>query len=708
MSRDISIQELEQIYTTASELTGEARLLFLDAACAGKPQTRRQIDEMLAADQTFLSESIVHRSLRSEPTAIGRWRILRKLGEGGLGLVYHAETAEDGVTLQAAIKILRPGFEEGFFRGRFQQERQILANLSHPGIARFIDCGADSSGRSFLAMEFVNGQPLPSFLDSNPIATPQKIAIFDSIAHAVQYLHSRLIVHGDIKPGNVMVTPDGATKLLDFGTARLLEAGPTTELTRLLLTPHYASPEQKRGEGPSVPSDIYSLGRLLQELLGPEQDPDLQAIVRRCLAEEPDARYPSAGSLIEDIHRWRTGYPVHARRQTLLYSIARFTRRHWHAAALTFLLLVSLAAGWWNSKRNADQTRLMADEARRHAAESDTQRRRAESATANATSNATRYRNLLGQVLHDDEFTDTSVVSNGGPTEIVYRVLIAQLEKETNPSALGDLAVSWRRLGAALCHKGDYRRGLGAMAKAVHYATLWRTRHPSPESRTLAIVTHLVFMKLHRAHFDHPQAVRHAAAALKLFSLLPPAEQARLNTRHILQLGRVLAAESHAGSPTELPLLLDASSHTTRGLTGIATRTMALTRIISIYATRGDKQKLAPFCRQSEELLIWDASVRRACGLPVRNLSTPNIRLMLVTLNDDNQGHHWKLFLGNLYLNLAQQIFPFGFQTEAIHAFRLAQLALRETSAADPGGPGVQDLRRRIESARALAAAARR
>lgn len=703
MSRDISIQELEQIYNSASELIGDARARYLDAACEGKPQMRRQVEEMLAADAGFLSESILHRSLRSEPEVIGRWRVRSKLGEGGLGLVYRAETSEDGVTLEAAVKILRPGFEEGFFRGRFQQERQILAGLTHPGIARFIDCGADLAGRSFLAMEFVDGQPLTSYLESGSVSLQRKVELFSGIAEAVQYLHSRLIVHGDLKPGNVMVTPEGATKLLDFGTARLLEGGPTTELTRLMLTPNYASPEQKRGEGPSVAGDIYSLGRLLQEMLGSSTDPDLLAIARRCVAEEPEARYASAGSLIEDLHRWRTGYPVHARRQTLLYALSRFTRRNWPIAGLAILLLASLGVGWWNSRRMAEEARRQAELARAHAAESDQQRQRAENATRAASENASRYRHLLRRMLEEDQFADSVLAGGVVPLERGYRVLISELEKETATSSLGDLAVAWRRLGTLLCHNGDYTSGLSAVLRGIHFASQWRTRQPSADSRALEIVGHLTMMKMHRIRRDDAGAAREAAAAVSLFSRLPVAEKEEMTRRHSLQTARVLAAESVPTLDGRLALLRDASRYATRGLAGVSVRADAISRIILIHSSLGEKGKLAPYCREADELLIWQPQVRRACGRAAAEvLRAPAIRIMLLALNDDNQGHHWRLFVGDLYLNIAQQLWVLGAARDALYAFRLAELALRESAADDPQGPGVSELRDRIEAARKL------
>ena len=140
---------------------------------------------------------------------LARWKLLERVGEGGLGVVHRAECFEDGVRLEAAVKILRPGFDTGKFREKFVQERQILAGLDHPGIVRLLDCGADADGRSFLVMEFVRGEPLDAYLRRTNLGLSQRLELFEAVCEAVGYLHSRLIVHGDIKPPNVLVTGAG-------------------------------------------------------------------------------------------------------------------------------------------------------------------------------------------------------------------------------------------------------------------------------------------------------------------------------------------------------------------------------------------------------------------------------------------------------------------------------------------------------------------
>jgi serine/threonine protein kinase len=190
---------------------------------------------------------------------IGRWKLIERIGEGGLGVVYRASCEADGVTLHAAVKILRAGFDRGVFHQRFIQERNILSGIDHPYIARLIDAGADARGDSFLAIEFVNGQPLDQYLEKSHSSLGEMLELFNRICQAVGYLHSNGIVHGDIKPSNVMVKQEATPKLLDFGTARLIDPGDlqASGLSRLIMTPSYASPEQRAGLGPSVPRDHY-------------------------------------------------------------------------------------------------------------------------------------------------------------------------------------------------------------------------------------------------------------------------------------------------------------------------------------------------------------------------------------------------------------------------------------------------------------------
>ncbi|HKQ13526.1 MAG TPA: serine/threonine-protein kinase [Steroidobacteraceae bacterium] len=323
---------------------------------------------------------------------IGRYRILRTLGRGGMGAVYLAERADEQFQQQVAIKLIGGMVPAAALARRFRSERQILANLNHPNIARLLDGGAGEDGVPYLAMEYIDGIRLDRYCDENSLDVRQRLRLFQQVCAAVQYAHQHLVVHRDIKPSNILVTAEGHPKLLDFGIAKLLDAeqtGPVDDLTRVherIWTPGYASPEQMRGERIGTVSDVYSLGVLLYSLLTGVHpyslsgrnaaeylhlvetlDPprpsaavdkssqaartlartlagDLDNIVLRAMHREPERRYPSAAALAEDVQRYLDDRPVEARPDAWTYRIGKFARRNTAALAATSVVLVSIVA----------------------------------------------------------------------------------------------------------------------------------------------------------------------------------------------------------------------------------------------------------------------------------------------------------------------------------------------------------------------------
>lgn len=531
-------------------------------------------------------------------------------------------------------------------------------------------------------------------------------------------LHSRLVVHGDIKPANVMVTPEGRTQLLDFGTARLLgHSAKPGEVTRLLLTPHYASPEQKRGEGPSVASDIFSLGMLLEEMLGPDarDDADLTAIVQQCRAEEPQARYGSAGNLLEDLDRWRTGYPVRARRRTLTYAFSRFVRRQWAVVALTVALVAALAVGWLSSVRSAVEARRLAEEASRqailartHAAESDQQRKRAETATAAAADNAARNRRLLAQMIDADELSAT-VGPDGESSAIMERALeelISQLRRETATHALPELVTAWRRLGALQCKRGQFEKGLPALRKAVSYAAAWERAEPSAHTRAVHLLNRFYLILSARRRAGHATGPE-AKAALAAYLALPAAEKRPLLDLPLVQLTLVFAGRNAGGPDREAALLLSVLEHAGPNLSRISIRTNAVSRLIQIYHDSGQRELMAPLCRQADELLAYENSVRQACfgagpgaELPLRFSGLPYALLQVAF---DSQSYPRRLTVAEMAVTYSRALYLAGAHRHARYALGIAELAVSELTAIDPKGPAVLALRRRVEAMRALA-----
>src|SRR6185295_1160211 len=246
----------------------------------GDPTLRREVEGLLAADErggTFLERpprELLELALdeREEQGRLGPYRLLRRIGVGGMGTVYLARRDDDQYDRLVAVKVLRSGLIDTELRHRFLAERQILARLEHPNIARLYDGGSTEDGRPYLVMEMIEGTPVDEYCDRRRLTVDQCLELFRRIGAAVQYAHQNLLVHRDLKPGNILITAEGEPKLLDFGIAKRLGEEPAGDphLTRTglrMLTPSYASPEQVKGDAITTASDVYSLGVLLYELL---------------------------------------------------------------------------------------------------------------------------------------------------------------------------------------------------------------------------------------------------------------------------------------------------------------------------------------------------------------------------------------------------------------------------------------------------------
>jgi eukaryotic-like serine/threonine-protein kinase len=278
--------EIDSLFTAALDLPPEERESYVRTVCEGDPvllhsllsllESGAETDGFLADHGTLLSE--LAEELEREDgdprgERVGAYRIVEQIGRGGWGTVYRAERDDGQFTQHVAIKVLRRGLDTDDMLARFRGERQILASLSHPHIARLLDGGATEDGRPYLVMELVEGQPITEYCDSGRLTVEERLKLFLIVARAVQYAHRNLIVHRDIKPSNILVTEDSTVKLLDFGIAKLLgesaseESNPRTRTGYRLMTPDYASPEQVRGEPVTTATDVYQLGVLLYQLL---------------------------------------------------------------------------------------------------------------------------------------------------------------------------------------------------------------------------------------------------------------------------------------------------------------------------------------------------------------------------------------------------------------------------------------------------------
>jgi serine/threonine protein kinase len=282
-------QRVEALFASAVELEPGRRAAFLDAECANDPALRAEVESLLAADERaghFIEEPVLEimaaaqsnepAESESEPEhgrCMGPYRLIREIGHGGMGEVYLAARADDQYHKQVAIKLVRRGMDTDAIIRRFRHERQILASLDHPNIARLLDGGATDDGLPWLALEYIAGEPIDAYCDRNRLSITEQLRLFREVCAAVHYAHQNLVIHRDLKPSNILVTANGAPKLLDFGIAKILNPelrGQTADQTlsvMRLMTPSYASPEQVKGETITTASDVYSLGVILYELL---------------------------------------------------------------------------------------------------------------------------------------------------------------------------------------------------------------------------------------------------------------------------------------------------------------------------------------------------------------------------------------------------------------------------------------------------------
>jgi serine/threonine protein kinase/tetratricopeptide (TPR) repeat protein len=314
-------ETIKEVFEAALELEDHARASFLDQACVGEPSVRAEVVELIASHEqagSFMAAAAFEPAMKHGAEEgvnsrvgcrIGSYQTIREIGRGGMGAVYLAARADEEYRKQVAIKVVKRGMDtEAVVRG-FRQERQILAGLDHPHIARLLDGGSTDDGLPYFVMDYIEGLPVDVYCDTHHLSITRRLELFRTVCSAVQYAHQHGVIHRDLKPRNILVTVDGAPKLLDFGIAKVLnpEAGSATVGTTIgrPLTPAYASPEQVRGEEITPASDIYSLGVMLYELLAGHHPYRLQShtpqeLERVICGQEPEKPSTSV-SRIEEI-----------------------------------------------------------------------------------------------------------------------------------------------------------------------------------------------------------------------------------------------------------------------------------------------------------------------------------------------------------------------------------------------------------------------
>lgn len=428
-SESVSRSDAQRLFQQARRLSRSAREQFVKQATDDEDIALEVLQLLDAYEGSQVDvQRIVGNAAASLDSAtymstldrIGNYRVLELIDEGGMGQVYLAERADDQFRQKVAIKVLGSRFPNEQLLLRFRTERQILANLDHPNIARLIDGGETEDGRPFLVMEYVDGAPITEYCDQADLSLRQRLRLFRKVCRAIEHAHANLIIHRDIKPSNILVNADGEPKLLDFGIAKLLnpdefeENVAKTRVAMRLMTPEYASPEQMRGEGVSIATDVYALGALLYELLCGETpfqlgdaspaevvrvvcdvEPrlpsfavtvsdaredvtsvrskrlrgDLDNIVLLAMRKEPSSRYRTVGELSDDVARYLGGLPVLANRGNWLYVGKKFIARHRGKALAASAVLAALLGGAYVYTTNLAAERDIAQRERETAEE---------------------------------------------------------------------------------------------------------------------------------------------------------------------------------------------------------------------------------------------------------------------------------------------------------------------------------------------------
>lgn len=402
-------KKIDELINQSLTMDPKDRVSFIRDSCSNNDELLKEAisylsfiekaedDKFLEADlissDTFTNEisSILNRDDELKHIIgkkIGPYEIKRLLGEGGMGAVYFAERVDGEFNQNVAIKFLRSGFYSLYLRERFNREKKILSRLNHPNITGLLDGGITKDGSPYFIMEFINGQPIDLYCEEHKLRLPERLALFTQICDAVQHAHAKLVVHRDLKPDNILVTPERNVKAMDFGIAKLLSPDPDEDSTMATQEGHivasldFAAPEQLEHAEPTVKTDVYGLGALLYLLTTAERvfdfkgksileiretivnklpdrpkdhekpeigiiSKDLEAIILKALRKDPNERYTSAIHLQEDIKRYQQNLPVLARKGTVRYRTNKFIKRNLYSITATILILISITAFTW-------------------------------------------------------------------------------------------------------------------------------------------------------------------------------------------------------------------------------------------------------------------------------------------------------------------------------------------------------------------------
>ncbi len=634
-------QQVKQVFQAALDIEPEQWSAFVAGACGDDENLRNEVEALLASHKqaaTFIEGPAVRPRQALPLTPFGPYQVLRKLGQGGMGAVYLAIRADDQFQKRVAIKVVQSGIDSEEVLRRFRHERQILATLDHPNIAKLFDGGTTGEGLPYFVMEYIEGTAIHDYCDRQRLSITERLMLFLAVCEAVQYVHQNLVVHRDIKPGNILVTADGVPKLLDFGIAKLLKpeylirADDATRLNLRLMTPGYASPEQIRGEPITTASDVYSLGVVLYELLtgskpykfhteSPaeifllvcERDPDkpslavaeaagsdpsglgekeklraslrgdLDNIVLKAMRKEVHRRYTSVELLAEDIRRHLKGFPVSAHEDSLRYRAGKFIRRNRASVAAAALVVVSLIGGIVATSWQA---------------------RRAEAQRVRAERRFHDVRKMANSFLFEVHDAIQNLPGSTKARELLVRRALEYLdslaaESSGDPALRVELAAAYRRVGDVqggpnTGNLGNTAAALGSYRKALAIAEALVLDHPSDSQaiRSLALICEK-YGDLLAWTGDIAGGVRNARRALSLWQTLGKEDPSNAAARRAvaishLKLGDLLGNPAFANLGDRAGSLIEyrVSLSILQALLAIAPNEVAVQRYLGLIHER--------------------------------------------------------------------------------------------------------------------------
>jgi tetratricopeptide (TPR) repeat protein len=549
---------ISALFDEALDMPARQRRRWLEELPEGQ-RTHRRTLELLLADharvetQNFL-DTLPKVGVADEPApdapgeserTVGPYRLLRELGRGGMGSVWLAERADGVLKRQVALKLPRMAWGGGLAE-RLARERDILASLAHPHIARLYDAGVDSLGRPYLAMEYVDGQPIDVYCRERGLSLRDRLGLLLQVAAAVAHAHARLVVHRDLKPGNILVTDDGQVRLLDFGIAKLMEGDRTeeTSLTQVngrALTLDYASPEQIRGEPLGTASDVYSLAVVAYELLAGARpyrlkrasaaeleeaiasvDPplasvaannptlrkqlsgDLDAILQQALRKDPSLRYVGVEALAMDIEQHLSGLPVRARPDTRLYRAKKFILRNRLGVGAASVIALTVVAGAAVALWEAAVARAQAE--------------RAEQALSRQSAVRQLYVETMASVVN----LDAKALAQPGAVMRLLQDKLRELEPEYKDRPQELLGIL-NAVSVQLNFAGDFE---GALDVGRKYLALLKSTRADPVT---VVEAHMTVARnlIHLGRYDESEKVLREAIAWAPQETDPAAQQAR-------------------------------------------------------------------------------------------------------------------------------------------------------------------------------------